>query len=80
VANPIPATAEIPASEIAPVVEKAVAESVRQNITGKNLTPFLLAKLNDVTGGRSLKANIALVNHNAGVAAQIAIAFANNKE
>jgi pseudouridylate synthase len=39
-----------------------------------------LAKLNEVTGGRSLKANIALVNHNAEVAAQIAIAFANNKE
>jgi pseudouridylate synthase len=80
VANPIPVEAEIPAAEIAPVVEKAVTESVRQNISGKNLTPFLLAKLNEVTGGRSLKANIALVNHNAEVAAQIAIAFANNKE
>ena len=80
VANPIPSEAEIPAAEIAPVIEKAVAEAERQKISGKNVTPFLLAKLAEVTGGRSLVANIALVKHNAEVAAKIAIAFANNKE
>ena len=76
VANPIPEPSEIIASEIAPVIEKAVAEAARQNISGKNVTPFLLAKLAEVTGGRSLKANIALVKHNALVAAEIAKAFA----
>ena len=76
VANPIPEPSEIIASEIAPVIEKAVAEAARQNISGKNVTPFLLAKLAEVTGGRSLKANIALVQHNALVAAEIAKAFA----
>jgi pseudouridylate synthase len=80
VANPIPQEFEIPAAEIAPVIEKAVAEAERQKISGKHVTPFLLAKLAEVTGGRSLKANIALVKHNAEVAAKIAIAFANNKE
>jgi pseudouridylate synthase len=80
VANPIPQEFEIPAAEIAPVIEKAVAEAERQKISGKHVTPFLLAKLAEVTGGRSLKANIALVKHNAKVAAKIAIAFANNKE
>jgi pseudouridylate synthase len=80
VANPIPQEFEIPAAEIAPVIEKAVAEAARQKISGKHVTPFLLAKLAEVTGGRSLKANIALVKHNAEVAAKIAIAFASNKE
>jgi pseudouridine-5'-phosphate glycosidase len=76
VANPILKSSEIIASEIAPVIEKAVAEAVKQNISGKNVTPFLLARLADVTGGRSLKANLALVKHNAAVAAEIAKAFA----
>ncbi len=80
VANPIPLEFEIPAAEIAPVIEKAVAEAERQKISGKHVTPFLLAKLAEVTGGRSLKANIALVKHNAEVAAKIAIAYAGNKE
>ena len=76
VANPIPQSSEIIASEMAPVIEKAVAEAARQNISGKNVTPFLLARLAEVTGGRSLKANLALVKHNAAVAAEIAKAFA----
>ena len=76
VANPIPQSSEITASEIAPVIEQAVAEAARQNISGKNVTPFLLARLAEVTGGRSLKANLALVKHNAAVAAEIAKAFA----
>jgi len=76
VANPIPQSSEIIASEIAPVIEQAVAEATRLGISGKEVTPFLLAKLATVTGGRSLKANIALVKHNAQVAAEIARAFA----
>jgi len=76
VANHIPKSSEIIASEIAPVIEQAVAEAARQNISGKNVTPFLLARLAEVTGGRSLKANLALVKHNAAVAAEIAKAYA----
>ncbi len=80
VANPIPEANEIIASEIAPVIEKAVAEARSQGISGKNVTPFLLAKLAEVTGGRSLKANIALVKNNAAVAAEIAVAFTKSEE
>jgi pseudouridylate synthase len=76
VANPIPQSSEIIAAEIAPVIKKAVAEAARQNISGKSVTPFLLARLAEVTGGRSLKANLALVKHNAAVAAEIAKAYA----
>ena len=76
VANPIPKANEIIASEIEPVIKQAVAEATRLGISGKDVTPFLLAKLATVTGGRSLKANIALVKHNALVAAEIAKAFA----
>lgn len=75
VANPIPSNAEIPAAEIAPTIENAVAAAKAQNIIGKNITPFLLKHLADVTGGRSLTANIALVENNAIVAAAIAMAY-----
>ena len=75
VANPIPQEFEIPAAEIAPTIEKAVAAAKAQKIIGKNITPFLLKHLANVTGGRSLAANIALVENNAVVAAQIAAAY-----
>ena len=75
VANPIPPEAEIPAGEIAPVIERAVAKAAQQGVSGKELTPFLLAEIAGVTAGRSLAANIALVKHNARMAAEIAVAF-----
>jgi pseudouridine-5'-phosphate glycosidase len=75
VANPIPADAEIPSREIAPVIEAAVAKAEARNISGKELTPFLLAEIAAVTDGRSLAANIALVRNNAKVAAGIAAAY-----
>ena len=76
VANPIPAEAEIPAEEIAPVIDVAVKKAEAQGIVGKETTPFLLAEIAGVTAGRSLAANIALVKHNAKIAAAIAVAFA----
>jgi pseudouridylate synthase len=76
VANPIPRESEIPAAEIAPTIEKAIAEAITKNITGKNVTPFLLARLAEITQGRSLKANIALVMNNAKLASEIAVAYA----
>ncbi|MCA3559768.1 MAG: pseudouridine-5'-phosphate glycosidase [Aestuariivirga sp.] len=78
VANPIPADAEIPAEEIAPVVEAAVKKAAARGIMGKETTPFLLAEIADVTAGRSLAANIALVKHNSRIAADIAVAFAES--
>ena len=76
VANPIPAEAEIPAAEIAPVIEAALHKAAARGIHGKETTPFLLAEIAGVTEGRSLAANIALVRNNARVAGSIAVAYA----
>ena len=76
VANPIPAEAEIPAAEIAPVIEAALRKAAARGIQGKETTPFLLAEIAGVTEGRSLAANIALVRNNARVAGSIAVAYA----
>ena len=78
VANPIPRAAEIPRSEIFPAIENALAEATNTGIHGKNLTPFLLGRLAEITQGRSLTANIALVKNNAKVAAEIAVAYSQN--
>jgi pseudouridylate synthase len=75
VANPIPAVHEIPAHDISPQIERAVAEAAAKGIHGKGVTPFLLRRVTEITGGRSLAANIQLVLHNARVAAQIAKEF-----
>jgi pseudouridylate synthase len=72
VANPIPEGDEIPAADLAPVIEAALAEATRQGITGKAVTPFLLDRVLAATEGRSLSANIALVLNNARLAARIA--------
>lgn len=77
VANPIPAADEIPSTEITPHIARALAEAREQGIAGKNVTPFLLKRLNEITAGRSLTANIALVMNNARVAAAIAVAHAS---
>ena len=75
VANPIPETAEIPADEIEPVILRALGDAKRANIIGKQTTPFLLKAIVDATKGRSLAANIALVENNARLAATIAKAY-----
>jgi len=72
VANPIPVAAEIPRAEIMPVIEAALAEAAAQGISAKAVTPFLLARIFEMTAGRSLEANIALVLNNARLAAAIA--------
>jgi pseudouridylate synthase len=76
VANPIPAQEEIQRIEIEPQIQKAVAEAEAKGIQGKHVTPFLLKRITEITEGRSLKANIALVMNNARVAADIAVAYA----
>lgn len=72
VANPIPVEAEIPRAEIMPHIEAALAEAEAQGIAAKAVTPFLLQRIFELTGGRSLTANIALVLSNARLAAAIA--------
>jgi pseudouridine-5'-phosphate glycosidase len=72
IANPIPASVEIPREVITPFVEQALAEAKAQGISAKAVTPFLLQRLFELTHGRSLAANIELVLNNARLAAQIA--------
>ena len=78
VANPIPAAAEIPRAEIMPVIEQALAEAAAQGIAAKAVTPFLLQRIYELTTGRSLTANIALVLNNARLAAAIARELTQN--
>ncbi|MBN8186494.1 pseudouridine-5'-phosphate glycosidase [Salipiger thiooxidans] len=72
VANPIPAEAEIPREVLAPVIARATADAEAHGIRGKSLTPYLLQRIFELTEGRSLEANIALVLHNAKLGARIA--------
>ena len=76
VANPIPPDAEIPRAEIMPVIEAALAEASAKGIAAKAVTPFLLQRIFELTEGRSLASNIALVLNNARLAAAIARAMA----
>lgn len=75
VANPIPAAAEIPQSEIGPAIEFALRTAAEKGIAGKAVTPFLLQTIFEKTAGKSLEANKALVLNNARLAAEIAIAL-----
>lgn len=72
VANPIPAKDEIPSAELAPIIARAQADAERHGISGKAVTPYLLQRIFELTEGRSLTANIALVRNNASLAAKIA--------
>ncbi|WP_348272787.1 pseudouridine-5'-phosphate glycosidase [Pannonibacter tanglangensis] len=76
VANPVPAESEIPQAEMAGYIDTAIAEAERRGIRGKAVTPFVLALIYELTGGRSLVTNIALVRNNARLAAAIAVALA----
>jgi pseudouridine-5'-phosphate glycosidase len=76
VANPIPEADEIPREQIDEIIEQALADLARLGITGKDITPYLLGRIVEITGGTSLTANIALVRNNAHLGARIASAFA----
>jgi len=76
IANPIPEADALESAFIEAEIAKALADAEAQRITRKDLTPFLLQRIFELTGGTSLKANIALVENNAAVAAQIAVALA----
>ncbi len=74
--NPVPAAQAMPREEIDAITAQALAEADSQGIQGKAVTPFLLARIKALTGGRSLATNIALVKHNAAVGARLARALA----
>ena len=76
VANPIPLADEIPGAEIGGVIERALADLDALGIGGKDVTPYLLKRIVELTDGASLAANIALVRHNARFGAAIAVAHA----
>jgi pseudouridine-5'-phosphate glycosidase len=76
IANPIPPDDALDAAAMESTIRSAVAEADRLGIGGKELTPVLLAKINELTKGASLGANIALVKNNADLAARIAVALA----
>jgi pseudouridine-5'-phosphate glycosidase len=74
--TPVPQAAAMPREEIDRITQQALAEAAAQGVTGKAVTPFLLARIKALTGGRSLATNIALVKHNAEVGARLALALA----
>lgn len=76
VTNPIPEQYSMDADAINAVIDQAIAEAQEKGIHGKETTPFLLAKVKEITGGDSLEANIQLVFNNAKLAAQTAAAYA----
>ncbi|WP_286181173.1 pseudouridine-5'-phosphate glycosidase [Bacillus sp. ISL-37] len=79
VANPIPEEDALEESFIANVIEKALGEAREKQIAGKQVTPFLLGKVKELTDGKSLVANIALVKNNARVGAKIAASLAKQR-
>ncbi|WP_018152474.1 pseudouridine-5'-phosphate glycosidase [Leeia oryzae] len=76
IANPIPHQYAMPKAQIDAAIEQALAESVQQGISGKESTPFLLARVCELTGGDSLASNIQLVLNNARLASAIAAEYA----
>lgn len=75
-ANPVPVDCEIPAAEMAVVIDRALADCADRGIIGKDITPYLLGRIVELTDGASLRTNIALVRDNARVGAAVAGAYA----
>lgn len=80
IANPIPAEYEADEALITKAIHTAIEEANKNNVKGKEVTPFLLAKVKELTGGESLEANIALVKNNAALAAKIAVELSKLNE
>ena len=76
---PPPAEAALPAGQVEQEIQQALKEAVQQNIRGAAVTPFLLARVGELSHGSSLQANLALLKNNTRVGAQIARAFSTGK-
>jgi pseudouridine-5'-phosphate glycosidase len=79
VCQPLSLEEEIPQEKIDGAIQQAREEAHAQGIHGQPLTPFLLARLSELTGGESLKANLRLLLNNGRLAAQIAQAWAKDQ-
>jgi pseudouridylate synthase len=79
ISNPVPFESEIPAAQINQIIDAALQEATTQGIAGKQVTPYLLKRINELTQGASLKTNIALVKNNARVGALLSVALAKAK-
>jgi pseudouridine-5'-phosphate glycosidase len=79
VTNPVPLAESIPKSGMDPLIEKASKEAKEKGIHGKEITPFLLDRINELTKGKSMRTNLALLLNNAHLAAQIAVAWRRNE-
>ena len=77
IANPIPSSEEIPWPEISKVINQSISECQELKIKGKEVTPFLLNRIFEITNGKSLEANKALIINNARLAAKIAVNLKN---
>lgn len=77
--TPVPEAAAMPREEIDAITGQALEEAGAQGISGKAVTPFLLARIKALTGGRSLATNIALVKNNAEVGARLAVALQDSR-
>jgi pseudouridine-5'-phosphate glycosidase len=75
---PVPAANEVESALLQRVLDESLAQAEKKNITGRELTPFLLASMSEGSQGATLRANIALLENNARVAAQIAIALSSS--
>jgi len=74
---PPPSDLEIPASQVEVQIKEALEEARKNNISGPAITPFLLLKVNEITKGKSMRVNIALLKNNARIAAKIAVALSS---
>ncbi|CCI53820.1 pseudouridine-5'-phosphate glycosidase [Nostocoides jenkinsii] len=75
IANPVPTGEEIPASDMDAVIARALADCDARGIRGKDITPYLLGRIVELTEGASLRTNIALVRNNARLGAALAVAY-----
>jgi pseudouridine-5'-phosphate glycosidase len=76
VVTPVPVDDEVPGEELGPIIDAALADAAAAGVRGGAVTPFVLERIASATGGRTVRANLALVERNAAVAAAIAAALA----
>lgn len=80
IVNPVPAKDEIPASFIEPIIIQAIRKANENQITGKELTPFLLSELARETDGKSMQANLALIKNNVKLGAELSYTLASSND
>ena len=78
VVTPVPENAEVPFEELQPIIDAALNEAAEARISGGAVTPFVIDRIATATAGRTVAANLALVEHNAAAAAAIAISLARH--